>query len=144
MRNTVAFSIPSVHWPEESDAEPFSDVLLTKHTTWFLDILRRIEWLKIDPKLCQEDWGVVAFASHEKLAFWIGLSVGDVEDEWIAHVHHGSFSMVQRFTRAGKQAFEKVIVDFDRALRESGATTVRWYHEDDQSFKNPAASPTSP
>ena len=144
MRNTVAFAIPNVRWPDETNEENCSDVLLIKHATWFLEILRRIEWLKIDPELCQEDWGVVAFASHDKLQFWIGLSFGsgsDNEGDWLAHVHHGSFSVVQRYTKRGKQAFQQLAVDLDRALRAAGATTLLWYDERDQSCKNPAPSP---
>jgi hypothetical protein len=142
MRNTVVFTIPNVRWPEETDEDDFSDILETKHAGWFADILRRIDWIKIDPELCQEDWGVVAFASHDNLQFWIGLSYGgDADNEWIAHVHHGSFAIVQRYTKKGKQAQQQLAVELDRALRAAGATTVRWYDNDDRAFAKPFDSP---
>ena len=147
MRNSVDFVIPGVHWPEETEEEPFSDILRAKHVGWFVEVLRRIDWIKVDREPCQEDWGVIVFVEHDKLRFDIGLSYGvnfhppPAEDGWHAYVHHGTFAIKQRFTAEGKRARRQLVVDLDRALRAAGATEVRWYDEKDQYFKQPSLTP---
>ena len=148
MRNTVDFVIPTVRWPEESDEreESFSDILLAKDAAWFVDVLRRIDWIVVDAELCQEDWGVVAFVRHDKLRFHVGLSFGggpgttEVEG-WHAWVRHGSFTIKQRFTQDGKQALRRLVLDLDRALRASGASELAWYDEADERCEHPSTTP---
>lgn len=94
MRNTVKFCHP----------EPWSDadgVLGVEGAGWFAELLRKLPGVVVDPELVQEDWGVVVLARHDGRNFWLGLNAMG-EHEWLAHVHHGSFAWLQRFSAEGK------------------------------------------
>lgn len=106
---------------------------------WFVDVLRRVPRLVVDPDLCQEDWGVVVFAARDGFKFWFGLSFWD-EGEWLAHAHHRG--VLQRFRAAGKAAYAAVISAFHVALAEQDVMAeVTWYL-DDADLGGPRGAPS--
>jgi hypothetical protein len=136
MRNTVTFKFPA---PIVA-APDYEGILGVEGATWFFDLLRSIPGLDVEAELVQEDWGVVVFAQRGGRSFWIGLSAME-EHEWVAHVHHGSFAWLQRFSSAGKAGLREVASELDRALRGAGASSIQWFREDDTSLRVPSASP---
>jgi len=87
--------------------------------------LHRIPGLEVDDDLCQEDWGVVVFAQRGRRRFWIGLSSWDSEGMWLAHVHHRTW--LQRFTRSGKAALDRLLVDVHAMLTSDPViSNVAW------------------
>ena len=55
-----------------------------------LELLALVHGLAIEPRLCQEDWGVFIFAERDGKRFWIGLTWWpEGEGEWLVDVHHG-------------------------------------------------------
>ena len=127
IRNNVSFRHPASFVPAV-DAE---GIISTDGAGWFVDLLRAIPRLVVDPKLCQEDWGVVVFGKRDGFEFWFGLSFAD-EDEWLAHVHHRR--VLQRFRAAGKAAYAEVISDLHAVLVNDGTVDeVRWFLEAEMS-----------
>jgi hypothetical protein len=140
MRNNVTFVHPAPF-------EPVSDedgVLSVAGARWFVEILRRIPGLELDPEPCQEDWGVVVFARRSGSRFWIGVSAWfDFEQGWHAHVNHGSMAILQRFRRAGRQEFARVIEDLHAALgADPRVSSIAWFHEREMGQPNPSPAPT--
>jgi hypothetical protein len=124
---------------------PFSDeegILSATGVDWFATLLRRIPSLEVDPKYCQEDWGVVILVSRNQKKFWIGLSIWPEGDgAWLAHVHHSSFAWLQRFTSTGRKGFERLIIDLDRQLTtDPKISDVIWHREDDMQSAAPGGS----
>jgi hypothetical protein len=129
MRNHVTFRCPEPF-------VPFSDedgILSAKGVEWFATLLRRIPSLEIDPKFCQEDWGVVFFVTRNRKRFWIGLSMWPEGDgAWLAHTHHHSFAWLQRFTASGKDELRRLITDMHCQLSSyPRITKIAWYREGD-------------
>ena len=139
MRNHVTFVHPArVVTVSEDDG-----VLSTAGAGWFVELLRRIPDLVIEPELCQEDWGVVVFASRDGSRFWIGLNQWfDADHEWLAHVNHRGF--LQRFSAARKEAMTGVIRDFHAVLTaEPRVSSIKWYRGGslDRAKADPAPTP---
>jgi hypothetical protein len=135
MRTNVSFSYPAkfVSIPE------VEDVLAVSGALWFVDLLKRIPNLHVESELCQEDWGVVAFCRRGERPFWIGLSLWpEGEQAWLAHVHHGSFAWLQRFSKAGKEELRRLVLDLHQALaRDPAVSQIAWYHERGMRTANP-------
>jgi len=117
------------------------NILSTDGAGWFLVLLQSMPGWTTDPHLCQEDWGVVFFVTRGKKKFWIGL--GDLpEVGWLAHVHHGSFAWLQKFTATGNTELERLIKDIHQALStDPQISNVRWYTENDKMFNHGAEHP---
>lgn len=127
MRNNVTFCHPA-----EFLAAPHSDgILCVSGADWFVSLLHRIAELEIDDELCQEDWGVVVFARRHGKKFWIGLSSWpERQHAWLAHVHHGSFAWLQRFTRTGNEELKRLVSDIHNALAgDPMVSAIAWYGE---------------
>lgn len=140
MRNNVVFRHPATFVPVSTGGK---GVLSVEGATWFVSILRRVPALDVDAKLCQEDWGVVVFASRHGYEFWIGLNVFD-KTEWNVHVHHGSFAWLQRLRASGRRELSSLLEGLDFALKSDAAVGhIRWYSEGDMSRakSEAAASP---
>jgi hypothetical protein len=138
MRTNVSFRHPAkfVSIPE------VEDVLAVSGALWFAELLRRVPGLHVVPDLCQEDWGVVLFCRRDERQFWVGLSLWpDGENEWLAHVHHASFAWLQRFSKTGKAALERFVVDLHHVLAgEPSISNIEWYHERGMRTANPHAA----
>lgn len=141
IRTNVVFRypMPFVSWPDTDG------VLSVDGAGWLVELLRQVPELDVQNELCQEDWGVVAFAERAGKRFWIGLSQWpDAEDAWLMHVHHGSFQWLQWFSSSGRLALEELVCAVAEALKKhEGITDVAWYHERAMMSANPlgAASP---
>lgn len=129
MRTNVTFTHPAALVPFEGSA----DILAADGAAWFVALLRQIPGLEVDGEPCQEDWGVAVFAERGKQRFWIGLSCyPEVEEGWLAHVHHAPWALKQRFTAAGRQALADLARDLDHVLKGDGSVAgVQWSSEVD-------------
>jgi hypothetical protein len=135
MRTHVRFHHPA-EFVRLSDAD---GVLAIGGAQWFVLLLRRVPGLVIDDELCQEDWGVVMFAQRDGRRFWIGLNLWD-EHEWLAHIHHNSFSWLQRLSPSGKSEMKRLLSDLHGALTNDPAVSnVRWYEKRDMLRGRPHA-----
>ena len=115
MRDHLRFHLAKPFVGTEDGGE--TGVLSVAGAGWFLEVLGRIRGLVLDPSLCQEDWGVVAFADRDGKRFWIGLTWWPEGDgEWLVHVHHASFAWLQKLSRSGKQALRQLISDVHAVL----------------------------
>lgn len=138
MRNHVSFRCPETFTPvsEESDG-----ILSVEGARWFAALLRRVPDIQLDEELCQEDWGVVFFASRNNRSFWIGLSAWDGDHSWLAHLHHGSFAWLQMLSRSGGRELHGLIEDVDHALTtDPQISDVAWYREKDMNRGDPQGS----
>jgi hypothetical protein len=116
MRDHVRFHADKEFVGTEENGE--AGVLSVDGAGWFLELLAVVQGLAVEPRLCQEDWGVVIFAERDGKRFWIGLTWWpEGEGEWLVHVHHDSFALRQRLSRTGKEALVRLIADLDNALR---------------------------
>jgi hypothetical protein len=99
---------------------------------WFVSLLKRIDDLTIDAELIQEDWGVVVKVARSGKTFWIGLSFWPEGDQaWLAHLHHGSFKLLQRLLPAGDRELRRLLSDLHVVLAAAPSISeVRWYQED--------------
>ena len=140
MRNYVTFCYPErfVRYSEEDG------ILSAAGADWFASLLRRVPSLEVDPKLCQEDWGVVIFVSRNRRRFWIGLSMWPEGDSaWLAHVHHHSFAWFQRLTSSGKRELNALIGDIQKVLSgEASVSGLTWYREADMKTARPSGRST--
>lgn len=142
MRTHVTFRHPAERVPVwEAD-----DVLSTTGVDWFLAILRRIPGLAIHSDPCQEDWGVVVLARRDGMRFWIGISLdpglGSVDDAWMAHLHHGVASGLQRVAPSGARALELLACDLHAVLQaDPEVTDVTWFTESEMGLPNPKGAP---
>jgi hypothetical protein len=113
-------------------------ILSVKGADWFVSFLRQVRDLELRADLCQEDWGIVAFAERAGKNFWIGLSWWD-EGGWLAHFHHGSWAWLQRFSPSGDRELQRLVDDFHQVLaREAAAGEITWWREDD--LRKPTSS----
>ncbi len=136
IRNNVTFRHPAALVP----APDGEGIMSTDGAGWFVDLLTEVPRLAIDPKLCQEDWGVVVFGDRDGFKFWFGLSFAD-EGEWVAHVHH--WRLLQRFRAAGKAAYAGVICDLHTVLANEGSVdNVRWYLEAEMQLSDAPGAPS--
>lgn len=125
IRNHVTFRHPA----EFVESDDFEGILSTEGAGWFVELLASVPRLAVDPKLCQEDWGVAIFADRDAYSFWVGLSPWD-EGAWLAHVHHGGF--IQGLRRAGKDTYARLVADLGIVLANADAVTrPEWYFEGD-------------
>jgi hypothetical protein len=140
MRTNVTFR----HFAEfVGDQEDGGGVLAVSGAHWFAALLKRIQGLQLDEDACQEDWGVVFFARRNHWKFWIGLSAWNSEGAWLAHVHHGSFAWLQRFTAAGKNELKRLFADVhDILASEPAITEIAWHEESEMSKPEPGGFPT--
>jgi hypothetical protein len=139
MRNNVTFRHPAEFVGDEGGD---GGILVVAGAAWFADLLSRVPGLQIEPELCQEDWGVVAFAERNQKRFWIGLSFYD-EGVWIAHFHHASFAWLQRLSMSGNEELRKLITDFHHVLaNERAVSEITWYEERETWVANAQGSPT--
>lgn len=127
MRNNVTFCHPA----EYIEAPDSDGILGVRGVDWFVTLLRRVADLEIDDELCQEDWGVVIFARRHGKKFRIGLTCWpEEENAWWAHVHHGSFAWLQRFTRTGNEELKRLVSDIHDALAgDPMVSAIAWYSE---------------
>jgi hypothetical protein len=138
MRTNVTFRHPAEFVPVSED----DGILSVDGAGWFVSLLKRVSALIIDPRLCQEDWGVVVFVERDGMRFWIGLSSSD-EGDWLAHVHHGPRSFLQRFRKSGRIALERLVADLHGALAgDPSIRNVTWYHERDMNEAAPRGART--
>lgn len=141
IRTNVVFryAMPFVSLPDTDG------VLSVDGADWLVEVLRQVPGLNVQSELCQEDWGVVAFAERDRKRFWIGLSQWpDAEKAWLMHVHHGSFQWLQWFSSSGRLALEELVCALDDVLKKhQQISDVAWYHERAMTNANPmrAASP---
>jgi hypothetical protein len=140
MRNHVTFRCPEpfVRYSEEDG------ILSASGAGWFAALLRSVPSLEVDPKLCQEDWGVVIFVSRNRKRFWIGLSMWpEGESAWLAHIHHHSFAWLQRLTSSGKAELDTLIGDIHHMLSNAASVSdITWYREGDMKTAGKQGSST--
>jgi len=106
-----------------ADEEPA--ILGVEGVAWFLDKLKRIPTLVVEPKLVQEDWGVVIYVVENRQHFWIGLGFFD-ENCWIVHVNHNA--LLQRLTPSGKAGLARLAESLYAALiTDSTVSEVCWF-----------------
>jgi len=107
-------------------------ILSSGGADWFVSLLKRIADLTIETELIQEDWGVVVVVTRSGKTFWIGLSFWPEGDQaWLAHLHHGSFKLLQRLLPAGDRELARLLADLHLVLAaEPSVSEVRWYQED--------------
>jgi hypothetical protein len=123
VRNHVTFRYPA----EFVSAADFDGIMSIDGAGWFVELLRKVPRLAIDPELCQEDWGVVVFGARDGFTFWFGFGCRD-DEEWLAHVNHRG--LLQRFRGAGKAAYAALISDLHVVLHEDGKVAdMKWYDE---------------
>ncbi len=134
MRTNVIFRHPAEFEP----LSPDDGILSAAGADWFVALLRQIPGLYIESELCQEDWGVVAFVQINGKRFWIGLSSWPEEEQmWLAHFHHHSFAWLQRWTQAGKDELQKLVLAAHAALSGDPAVSrLAWYRERDMAKAN--------
>lgn len=144
MRSNVSFRYPAEFVPFSEEDQ----ILAVQGADWFIALLRRVPGLQIENELCQEDWGVVVFASRNGKQFWIGLSLWpDGKDTWLAHIHHGSFAWLQRLSRSGNAELKHLISDFHDVLASDPAVAaITWYSESEIRKPSPQgfATPNEP
>jgi hypothetical protein len=140
MRTNVIFRYPA----EFVLLSPEDGILSVDGVDWFVSLLQRIPGLQIEPELCQEDWGVVAFAQRNGKRFWIGLSSWpDEEQMWLAHFHHHSFAWLQRWTTSGKDELQQLVLAAHAALcGDSTVSRLAWYRERDITKAHAHGSPS--
>jgi hypothetical protein len=140
MRNNVTFQYPAEFVPVPED----DGILSVAGTEWFIQLLQRIDHLSVEKELCQEDWGVVAFAQRNGKRFWVGVSFWpEGEHAWIAHFHHHSFALLQRWSAAGKREFERLVNDFHSVLAtDPKVHNIAWYRESDMKGAHAPSSAT--
>jgi hypothetical protein len=133
MRTNVVF-----RYPAEFVALSLDDgVLSTNGAEWFVKLLKQVNGLIVDERLCQEDWGVAVFAQRHSRKFWIGLSAWS-DDQWLAHFHHGSWAWLQKFSPSGTKELQELLIDFHRMLKtEPSVSDVIWHQEDQMSKPSP-------
>jgi len=138
MRTHVMFRHPA-------DFVPVSDedgILSVTGADWFVSLLRQVPDLVFRDDLCQEDWGIVAFAERAERTFWIGLSAEE-EGTWVAHFHHGSWAWLQRFSPAGDRELRRLTQDFHHVLaNEAAVSEIIWYRQDDMMRQRQSGSAT--
>lgn len=139
MRTHVIFDHPAA-WVPVSEED---GILSVEGATWFVNLLEQVPDLTVDPDLCQEDWGVVVFATRNNKRFWIGLSFwGEDERRWCAHVHHHSFAWLQRVSASGRTELRRLIQDVHGALNSAAVVShVSWL---DQHAVDRGQGPGSP
>jgi hypothetical protein len=137
VRTNVSFRHPA---PFVSVVE-VKDVLAREAAGWFVDLLERIQRLEVNRNLAQEDWGVAVLVRRDGKRFWIGLSRWEVEGEWLAHVHHGSFAWIQARTSGGAEALRALVRDLHRSLAgDTQVSGITWYEESDMSAGAPGGA----
>ena len=138
MRTNVIFRHPAQFVP----LSPDDGILSVDGIGWFVSLLRQIPGLQIEPGLCQEDWGVVAFAQRNGKRFWVGLSSWpDEEQMWLVHFHHHSFAWLQRWTTSGKNELQQLVLAAHEALSGDPAVSrLAWYLERDMTKANAQGS----
>ncbi len=138
-RSLVTFGHPA----EMIAIDDVPDVLDVRGAGWFVGILEQVPGLEVDPELVQEDWGVVVRAARDGKRFWIGLSAAE-DGGWMAHLHHGVGTLIQRFVRAGRDALAGLHRDLHAALEgDARVHDIRWHDRDafDRGQEQGAASP---
>lgn len=139
MRTHVTFRHPAEFVGDEDDG---GGILVISGAHWFVSLLRRVSRLELDEDLCQEDWGVVLFARRNQRKFWIGLSAWD-EGAWVAHLHHGPFAWLQRFSSSGESELRRLLVDVHDVLAsEPAITEIAWYEENEMTKPKPTGFTT--
>ena len=120
------------------------NILAVGGANWFVALLERIPGLRVDPNLCQEDWGVVAFVQRDKKRFWVGLSAWpEGEHAWLAHVHRRSLSWLQSLRPSGNIELQRLAADVHAVLAgDESVSSIEWYRENDMSKANPHAAAT--
>jgi len=127
MRTHVTFRHPANFVPVSDE----DGILSVTGASWFVQLLRQVPDLALRDDLCQEDWGIVAFAERAEKKFWIGLSAEE-EGAWVAHFHHGSWAWFQRVSPAGDRELRRLTQDFHHVLvNEAAVSEITWYREDD-------------
>jgi len=140
IRTNVSFRYPA-EFVRVSDDD---GILSVDGAQWFVHLLKRIPGLWVDEDLCQEDWGVVIFASRDDKKFWIGLSCwGEGEHTWLSHCHHGPTAWLQRISSSGKREMQRIVTDLHRALTDDPAfADIIWYEEREMRKAQPVGSAT--
>lgn len=140
MRTHVSFQHPAEFVPISEE----EGVLSVSGIDWFVALLQRIPRLQIDPKLCQEDWGVVIFIPRDGMKFWIGIGGPyHKQGQWLVFLNHGSLAWLQRFHKAGKQALQQLAIDLHEVLSADPAVSeIRWYEPRETLKAEPIGSAT--
>jgi hypothetical protein len=140
MRTNVTFRFPMEFVPFSVEEDR---ILAVAGALWFVALLRRVPGLQVEVDLCQEDWGVVLFARRDRKKFWIGLSGWDLQNAWLAHLHHGSFAWLQRISSSGKCALQRLLADVHGVLAsDPGVSDIVWYEENELNKPRPAGFPS--
>lgn len=140
MRTNVIFRHPAEFVAVSAE----EGILSADGAEWFVSLLRQISGLEFEHELCQEDWGVVAFAQRNGKRFWVGLSLWpDDEQMWLAHFHHRSFAWLQRWSASGNSELHRLILDAHAALCADAAVShVSWHNEREMTRANANGSTT--
>jgi hypothetical protein len=127
MRINVIFRHPAKFVPVSAE----DGILSADGASWFVALLGQIHGLEIESELCQEDWGVVAFAQRSDKRFWIGVSLWpDEEQMWLAHFHHRSFAWRQRWSASGSSELQRLILDAHAVLSaDPSVSCMSWLQE---------------
>ncbi len=96
MRTNVAFRYP-VDFVYVSDDD---GVLSVSSAEWFVNLLRRIPAVKVNADLCQEAWGVAAFAERNQKRFGIGSEISTKLTRTLRH--HLRVPSSQRYGRGSQ------------------------------------------
>lgn len=142
MRDNVTFVHPAAFVGVSAEDD---GILSVAGAEWFAAILRRIPGLEVQAELCQEDWGVVVFASRGPARFWIGLSLWpDTPQGWLAHLHVGPYSVFEHLRGAAKSAravLPTLARDLHRVLGADPAVSgVTWYREKEMGLPEPSGA----
>jgi hypothetical protein len=134
LRTYVTFQHPAPFVRVSDD----DGILSVNGADWFVSLLSHVGNLELGSELCQEDWGIVAFAERAGKKFWIGLSWWE-EGAWVAHFHHASWAWLQRFSPSGARELQRLVDDFHQALaHEPAVGEITWHREDD--LRRPTSS----
>lgn len=128
MRTHVIFKHSATFVP----LSPEDCILSVDGADWFVRLLQQIPELQTDPKIIQEDWGVVIFARRNGKRFWIGLSSWpDNERMWMAHFHHRSLAW-QQWSSSGKRELQRLVLEAHEALSgDPSVAHLAWHFERD-------------
>jgi len=140
MRNNVTFQYPAEFVPVSDE----DGILAVGGAQWFVALLNRVPDLQVDDELCQEDWGIVVFASRAQKKFWVGLSFWpDGDRAWLAHFHHSSFAWLQRLSASGRKQLQLLVGDFHAVLAsEPSVSHIVWHEEGQMNEARPGGHST--
>ncbi len=97
--------------------ERYSESCLAESAAgWFVELLQKVPNLKVDTKLCQEDWGVLIFIERNGLKFFASLGIQEDDDSdgyqyhWLAFFTLPDKSLFSFFGRGPKPDDQKRVL----------------------------------